>query len=152
MTHTFILKSALFFGKSALFRCFFTQNWSTTPVILFTGEGCLLRGVLLRGGVPGPGGGVPAPGGPGPSRGVSGGDTPGRLLLRTVRSLLECILFLGRSWRECFYFCWRNVSSSPESSPVARSREDGEINERDDRQKQERRSSSHSVSRFLLNL
>ena len=32
MTHTFILKSALFFKKSALFRCFFTQNWSTTPV------------------------------------------------------------------------------------------------------------------------
>ena len=34
MTHTFILKSALFFEKSALFRCFFTQNWSTTPALI----------------------------------------------------------------------------------------------------------------------
>ena len=45
----------------------------------------LHRGGSVPGGVPGPGG-VPAP------RGVPGGDPPGRLLLRAVRILLECIL------------------------------------------------------------
>ena len=48
LTHTFILKSALFFKKSALFFkksalfcCFFMQNWSTTPDI------CLLSCLLV---------------------------------------------------------------------------------------------------------
>ena len=61
------------------------------------GQGNMFTGVCLStGGVPGPGdacsqGGsgpevVPAPGG------VPGGDPPGRLLLRAVRILLECIL------------------------------------------------------------
>ena len=65
--------------------------------ILFRGGG----GCLLPGGGPGLGG-VPAPGGGGvpaprwgwgvPTPGVPGGDPPGRLLLRAVRILLECIL------------------------------------------------------------
>ena len=72
-------------------------------VILFTGDvpgpgGCLVPGggawsggLMVPGGclvlgVPGPGGCEPAPGG------VPGGDPPGRLLLRAVRILLECIL------------------------------------------------------------
>ena len=45
------------------------------------------RGALVQGGlVPG---GVPAPGG------MPGGDPPGRLLLRAVRILLECILVVN---------------------------------------------------------
>ena len=43
------------------------------------------RGGLLGGGV------VPVPGGPALG-GVPGGDPLGRLLLRAVRNLLECIL------------------------------------------------------------
>ena len=55
-------------------------------------------GGLLRG-VPGLGGrGVSAPGGAWSGRsapeGLPGGDPPGRLLLRAVRILLECILSL----------------------------------------------------------
>ena len=51
-----------------------------------------LRGVCSRG-VPGPGG-VPGLGASAPGGGVLGGDhhPPGRLLLRAVRILLECIL------------------------------------------------------------
>ena len=72
-------------------------------------EGNVFTGVCdsVHGGVPGPGGawsrggvcsqggawsrGVSAPGGV-CSRGDPGGDPPGRLLLRAVRILLECIL------------------------------------------------------------
>ena len=59
-------------------------------VILFTGGG------LVPGGGAGPGR-VPGPGeclvrGGARSRGVPGGDPSGRLLLRAVRILLECIL------------------------------------------------------------
>ena len=56
--------------------------------------------ILFTGGVPGPrgvwsgGGAWFAGSGPG---GVPGGDPPGRLLLRAVRILLECILV-------CFFF------------------------------------------------
>ena len=56
---------------------------------------CLLPGGVCSQGVPAPGGvyskGVPAPGGSG-SGGVPGEDSPGQLLLRVVRILLECIL------------------------------------------------------------
>ena len=73
-------------------------------VILFTGWVPGPRGCLVRGVVPGPGGGclvlglVPGPRGVPGSRGGawSGGCLveipPGRLLLRAVRILLECIL------------------------------------------------------------
>ena len=74
-------------------------------MILSTGGGCLVPGE----GVPGPRGdawsqgrGCLVPGGVVPvglvlvggawSQGVPGGDPPGRLLLRAVRILLECIL------------------------------------------------------------
>ena len=53
---------------------------------------CFTAVCLSTGGVPAPGV-VPGPGGRGAwSRGVPGGDPPGRLLLRAVRILLECIL------------------------------------------------------------
>ena len=49
LTHTFILKSALFFKKSALFYkksalfcCFFMQNWSTTPELQIQIALCLM--------------------------------------------------------------------------------------------------------------
>ena len=59
-------------------------------VILFTGGGVPgPRGGLVRGGCLVPGGLVLG--------GVPGGDPPGRLLLRAVRILLECILV-------CFFF------------------------------------------------
>ena len=56
-------------------------------------------GCLLPGGVSAPGGGMSARGGcllPGGvcSGGVPGGDPQGRLLLRAVRILLDCILVL----------------------------------------------------------
>ena len=64
--------------------------------------GCLVPGGLLPGGVPGLGwsapreacsGGCLVLGGGGCLlQGVPGGDPPGRLLLRAVRILLECIL------------------------------------------------------------
>ena len=62
-----------------------------TGVCLYTGEGG-----CVRGGVPGPRG-VPAPGGGSGPRGSGPGwgawwRPPGRLLLRVVRILLECIL------------------------------------------------------------
>ena len=70
-------------------------------VILFTGAGAWSRGVPGRGerlpapgGVPGPRGGCLLLGGDGVA--ASGGGawwrSPGRLLLRAVRILLECIL------------------------------------------------------------
>ena len=40
-------------------------------------------------------GGVPGPGGPAPGTVPSGDPPPGRLLLRAVRILLECIRILG---------------------------------------------------------
>ena len=43
--------------------------------------------ILLTGG-----GSAPGPGGSAPGGAVPGGDPPGRLLLRAVRILLECIL------------------------------------------------------------
>ena len=75
-----------------------------TGVCVFTGGGAWSGGAWSQG-VPGPGG-VPGPRGclvpagclvwgrylvPG---GVPGGDPPGRLLLRALRILLECILVL----------------------------------------------------------
>ena len=74
---------------------------------VFGPGGCLVPGVAwswgcLVPGVPGPGGawsqgcliwGVPGP--RGVSGGGSGGDPPGRLLLRAVRILLECILVMS---------------------------------------------------------
>ena len=46
--------------------------------------GCLVRGgCLVPGGVPGPGGSAPC------REGLPGSDPPGRLLLRSVRILLE---------------------------------------------------------------
>ena len=78
-------------------------------------EGGLLSGGLLSGGW-GSGVGVEdgawSRGVPGP-RGVPGGDPPGRLLLRAVRILLECILvsitFLPAAnkvaGRQCFHRC-----------------------------------------------
>ena len=54
---------------------------------LLSGGGCLvLGGVCLVQEGSGPGGAC--------SGGMSGGDPPGRLLLRAVRILLECILVL----------------------------------------------------------
>ena len=57
--------------------------FSQASVILLTGVCFLLGGGVL------PPGGVSAPGG-----GLAGGGPPGRLLLRAVRILLECILVL----------------------------------------------------------
>ena len=48
--------------------------------------------ILSAGGVPGPGGCAWSGGVPGPGGMVPGGNPPGRLLLRAVRILLECIL------------------------------------------------------------
>ena len=68
-------------------------------VILFMGGGAIPA--CIAGGIPaclaaGLQGGVPAPGGSAPGvysgGGVPGGEPPGRLLLREVRILLECIL------------------------------------------------------------
>ena len=53
-----------------------------------SGGGCLLRGYLLPGVMPGLRGGCLVPG-------VPGGEPPGRLLLWAVRILLECILLLS---------------------------------------------------------
>ena len=58
-------------------------------------EACVKNSVhrgVWSGGVPTPVGGL-LPGGSGPG-GVPGGDPPGRLLLRAVRILLECIVVL----------------------------------------------------------
>ena len=71
--------------------------------------GLVLGGCLVQWGVPGLGG-VPGPGGclvqEGVwSRGVPGGDPPGRLLLRAVRILLECILVKNISWQHLVAHC-----------------------------------------------
>ena len=54
-------------------------------------RGCLIRGGTWSWGVPGPGV-MPGPRGVPGLGGVPGGDPPGQLLLRAVRTLLECIL------------------------------------------------------------
>ena len=66
-------------------------------VILFTGGrvGAWSRGVPGPRRVPAPGGGGVCSQGVPASGGMPGGDPPGRLLLRAVRTLLECILVDG---------------------------------------------------------
>ena len=87
---------------------------------LFPGEGAWFRGVLLwggllLGGVPGSGGfcsGGPGSGGLLPGGAWSGGPggdpLPGRLLLRAVRILLECILVNQNNYYQRFQGVYLN--------------------------------------------
>ena len=86
-------------GQGKIFRSVCQEFCSQGECLVWGGPGgvsgpggCLVLGGACSGGVPGPGGcllwGVPAP------RGCAWWRSPGRLLPRAVRILLECILVL----------------------------------------------------------